>query len=346
MPFNSCGIDLLLKMGCVCGKEIIFINNRRYYVRSNLGEGGFSFVDLIEDARSHKNFALKRVKCHSKEDEGVALQEVKVMQAFRHPHIVPLVDHMAVSGSKFGHSHATMDVYSELYIVMPYYSRGSLQDRIEMLARRGDHIHEDRLWEIFFGICEGLKAMHSNSPPYAHRDLKPANVMFADNNSPILMDLGSAVLARTEVTTMSQARTLQDIAAERCSMQYRAPELFNVEKGCSIDERTDIWSLGCLLYALAFLESPFEKDYQRGNSVALAVLGAKVKFPEHSRYSKHLESMVEKLMAVNPAERPFIDQVSQMVSVARTLTTSTTTTTTATATTTGGGDGGSGGQAG
>ncbi|XP_036355973.1 serine/threonine-protein kinase 16 [Octopus sinensis] len=315
MPLNSFGIDLLLKMGCVCGKEMIFINNRRFYVRSSLGEGGFSLVDLIEDARSHKNFALKRIKCHSKDDENIALHEVKVMKLFKHPHIVPLIEYMLVPASKFAQN---TDIYSELHIVMPYYSRGSLQDRIEMLARKGDHIHEDRLWEIFFGICEGLKAMHSHSPPYAHRDLKPANIMFADNNCPVLMDLGSSVMARTEIKTMSEARTLQDVAAERCSMQYRAPELFNVEKGSCIDERSDIWSLGCLLYALAFLESPFEQDYQRGNSIALAVLGGNIKFPENSHYSKHLEMTVQKLMAVNPMERPFIEQVCQAVSVART----------------------------
>ncbi len=51
-------------MGCVCGKEAISIDGRSFYVRSRLGEGGFSFIDLIEDARTHKLYALKRIVCH------------------------------------------------------------------------------------------------------------------------------------------------------------------------------------------------------------------------------------------------------------------------------------------
>lgn len=53
--------------------------------------------------------------------------------------------------------------------------------------------------------------------------------------------LGSVAPARVKVSGNQAAQTLQDIAAERCSMPYRAPELFNVESYCMIDERTDIW---------------------------------------------------------------------------------------------------------
>lgn len=53
--------------------------------------------------------------------------------------------------------------------------------------------------------------------------------------------LGSVATARVQVCGTQAARTLQDLAAERCSMPYRAPELFNVESYCMVDERTDIW---------------------------------------------------------------------------------------------------------
>lgn len=53
--------------------------------------------------------------------------------------------------------------------------------------------------------------------------------------------IGSVALARVKVCGTQAAQTLQDIASERCSMPYRAPELFNVESYCMIDERTDIW---------------------------------------------------------------------------------------------------------
>ena len=62
-------------------------------------------------------------------------------------------------------------------------------------------------------------------------------------------------------------------------MPYRAPELFNVSSQCEIDERTDIWSLGCLLFALCFLRGPFDEAYQKGDSLALAANAGVIPFP-------------------------------------------------------------------
>ncbi|XP_078320965.1 serine/threonine-protein kinase 16-like isoform X2 [Crassostrea virginica] len=270
----------LLNMGnCVCGLETLTINNRRFYVRNRLGEGGFSYVDLVEDARNHKDYALKRITCHSKEEEHVAAQEVELMRRFKHPNIISLEETANLKVSKYS---KTLDILSEVLIVMPYYSRGSIQDHMEKLSKRSEKIPEDQIWTMFLGICQAVKEFHSQNPPYAHRDIKPANVMIADDGSPVLMDLGSANLARVEVSTAKISRQLQDEAAERCSMFYRAPELFNVEVGSIIDERTDIWSLGCLLYAMAFLESPFDKIFAQGGSIALATQSDNVKFPDNS----------------------------------------------------------------
>ena len=57
----------------------------------------------------------------------------------------------------------------------------------------------------------------------------------------MIMDLGSVEPARVAVRTHSEAQHLQDLAAERCSMPYRPPELYQVDSKCDIDERTDVW---------------------------------------------------------------------------------------------------------
>lgn len=301
----------LIRMGCICGKEAIRINNRRFYLRSRLGEGGFSYVDLIEDARTHKDYALKRITCHSKEEERVALQEIELMRTFQHPNIVPLEESSVIKVNQYSKH---LDIISEVLIVMPFYCRGSLQDLIERMVKKSEKFPEDRLWSLFMDVCKGLQVFHKHDPPYAHRDLKMANIMMSDEGNAILMDLGSANKARVDVNTPSDAHKLQDEAAERCSMFYRAPELFNPELGNSIDERTDIWSLGCILYALAYLASPFESDYNHGGSIALAAQSGKVKFSEDNRgYSKAVQDTILSLMKVNPAERPFIDFVIQTV---------------------------------
>lgn len=304
-------LDIFLKMGnCVCGHEALTINNRRFYIRNRLGEGGFSYVDLIEDARNHKDYALKRITCHSKEEERVAAQEVELMRRFKHPNIIPLEESANIKVSKYS---KTLDILSEVLIVMPYYCRGSIQDHIDKLSKKSEKIPEEQIWTMFRGLCQAVKEFHSQNPPYAHRDIKPANVMIADDGSPILMDLGSANLARVEVSNAKISRQLQDEAAERCSMFYRAPELFNVEVGSSVDERTDIWSLGCLLYAMAFLESPYDKLYAQGGSMALATQSDNVKFPDNSGYSSAIHELILRLMKVNVAERPFIDNVLEIV---------------------------------
>lgn len=298
-------------MGCICGKEALRINNRSFYLRSRLGEGGFSYVDLIEDARTHKDYALKRITCHSKEEERLALQEVELMKTFQHPNVIPLQESTVIKVNQYSKH---LDIVSEVLIVMPYYSRGSLQEIIERMSRKSEKFSEEKIWSLFLGICQGVSVFHKNSPPYAHRDIKMANILLSDNGTAILMDLGSANKARVEINTPSQSHILQDEAAERCSMFYRAPELFNPDLGSSIDERTDIWSLGCILYALAYLASPFESDYNHGGSIALAAQSGRVKFPEDAKgYSKSLQDTVLLLMKVNPAERPFIDDVIQHI---------------------------------
>lgn len=267
-------------------------------------------MDLVEETTTHKVYALKRLTCHTVEEEKVALQEVEVMKNLHHTNLVPLVAHSVL---KVDHHSKTMDIVSEVFIVMPLYSRGSLQDKIDRLAKRSEKMSESEIWRLFLGVCKGVSAMHNHDPPYAHRDLKPGNVMLSEDGTPVVMDLGSATRGRVHVGNLREATALQDLAAERCSMLFRPPELFTVETNSNIDERTDIWSLGCTLYAMAFLEAPFEKVYQTGGSIALAAMAGKVNFPDGFSYSEALQEMVTWLMTVKLSERPFIHEVLQRV---------------------------------
>jgi len=150
--------------------------------------------------------------------------------------------------------------------------------------------------------------------PYAHRDLKPGNVMIADDGStPILMDFGSTMKARIPIDNRQQALLQQDIAAEQSTMAYRAPELFDVKTGITLDEQVDIWSLGCTLYALAYSHSPFENTQttEQGGSIAMAVLNAQYKHPQ-SAYSQGLKNLIDAMLKPNPRDRPDIGELIEM----------------------------------
>ncbi|GAA5946127.1 hypothetical protein JCM3765_000126 [Sporobolomyces pararoseus] len=164
---------------------------------------------------------------------------------------------------------------------------------------------------------EGLNEQDGTGfTPWAHRDIKPANIMISDDGkTPILMDFGSCLPARIEIKDRRTALIQQDLAAEHCSMPFRAPELFDVKTGTTLTEAVDIWSLGCTLFSMAYSTSPFEtsQESSHGGSIAMAVLNGKYSFPQNEgNYSQGLKEIVTRCLKVKQEERPNIDEVIQL----------------------------------
>lgn len=143
-----------------------------------------------------------------------------------------------------------------------------------------------------------------------------------DGTTPILMDLGSVAPAPTPITSRSQALAVQDQAAEHSTMPYRAPELFDVKTGSTIDTKVDIWSLGCTLYACLVGKSPFEaRSDETGGSLSMCVLGGDWRFPdegpqrgkpkpgEETNISAPVRDVVRKCLTLEPSERPDVDEL-------------------------------------
>lgn len=310
---NTLGLSLIMKMGCICSKETININGVRYIVKESLGEGGFSTVQLVENSSTKKLYALKRIKCHSVEDQHIAIQEINYYKKIKHPNIISLVD------SCFkGSADIVVNTTSEAFMVLPFFPRGTLHDHLILKSFNKNYLQPKEILRIFSEICQGVKYLHNLSPePLAHRDLKTANVCLTDGMVPVIMDLGSCAPANVQICGAQDAQKLQDLAAERCSMTYRAPELFHVESYCVIDQRTDIWSLGCVLFALCYFKSPFDMVHERGDSVNLAVISGIIPFPEDSLFDENLHDYIKFMLQVNPSERPFIDKVIERLQILR-----------------------------
>eukprot|EP01051_Picozoa_sp_SAG22_P002036 SAG22_NODE_86_length_21440_cov_288.248700_23_plen_226_part_00 len=116
-------------------------------------------------------------------------------------------------------------------------------------------------------VCRLCVQFHDHKPDaLAHYDIKPGNVLLANDGTPTLMDFGSVRPARRHIKTRRDALELQEFASINCTMPYRAPELWEPPSQCEVDERVDVWSAGCLLFALFYGHSPFE--------LAVAEMGA------------------------------------------------------------------------
>ncbi|XP_072902295.1 serine/threonine-protein kinase 16 isoform X2 [Hemitrygon akajei] len=162
----------------------------------------------------------------------------------------------------------------ETWLLLPYIKNGSLWTELEKLRNANNFMAEEQILSIFLGLCKGLKAIHDKG--YAHRDLKPTNVLLDDYQQPVLMDLGSMTKARIEVKGSREAMTIQ--------------------------------SLGCVLYAMMFLEGPYDGIFQKGDCVALAVQNP-ITIPENCRYTQSLQHLLTSMMVVNLQERPNINWV-------------------------------------
>ena len=159
-------------------------------------------------------------------------------------------------------------------------------------------------------------------------------------STPILMDLGSVAPSPISVTNQSVALQIQDTAAEHSTMPYRAPELFDVRTGTVVDTKTDIWSMGCTLYACLVGKSPFEmRSDETGGTLSLCVLGGDWRFPDEGPgsvkrnnsmkpkqpseqgssnsgsmdISEPIRDVVRKCLQVEPSDRPDISQLITIV---------------------------------
>ncbi|KAJ7564916.1 hypothetical protein O6H91_02G039300 [Diphasiastrum complanatum] len=312
-------------MHIISGGADVWVNERRFKILKQIGEGGFAFVYLVKEqqgghpAKLPKHpkyiaddglYALKKVIIQTDEQLDLVQQEIHVSSLFNHPNLLPLLEHSIISVKGEG------AWIQEAYLLFPVYEDGTLVDNLNLMRTKKEYFPTLTVLQIFKQICEGLKVMHTFDPPYAHNDVKPGNVLLSKGKeqSPlaVLMDFGSAAPARKQLRSRSEALALQEWAAQHCSAPYRAPELWDCPSVADIDGRTDIWSLGCTLYAIMYGVSPFEYTLgEAGGSLQLAAMSGQVKWPSGPSppYPDSLQKFVIWMLEPRVALRPSIEDV-------------------------------------
>ena len=183
---------------------------------------------------------------------------------------------------------------NELIIVLEWADRGDLSELLQERRGSGLKFTEREIWSIFTQICSGLRHMHEGR--IMHRDLKPLNVFISSGGALKLGDLG--------LSRYFSSKTLQ-VNSVVGTPYYMSPECIREQP---YDWSSDVWSLGCLLYELITLRSPF---YREGSNFYL--LGKQITScdyePLPSDTPPEMVKLVCDMLRSNPKERLNIEQI-------------------------------------
>jgi serine/threonine protein kinase/Tfp pilus assembly protein PilF len=241
-----------------------------YKILEKLGEGGMGIVYLAEDLNLERKVAIKFLPRHiasnSVERERFKI-EAKAAAALNHPNIATI--------------HAIEESDDDTFIVMEYIDGIELKDKI----KSGPILIKAAI-NIAIQIAEGLEAAHKKG--IVHRDIKSQNIMITNDGKVKIMDFGLAKLR--EGTQLTKVGSTVGTAA------YMSPEQ---AKGEEVDNGTDIWSFGVVLYEMLTGKQPFKGDYEQ--AIIYSILNEK---PElEGNISEALKYIVEKALAKDRKDR-------------------------------------------
>lgn len=172
-----------------------------------------------------------------------------------------------------------------------------------MNTRLQSRLAEWEVLKIISDTTEAVACMHYLRPPLLHRDLKIENVLISGNGDYKLCDFGSCTVPKAAATTTQERLALEEDIQKNTTIQYRSPEMVDVSRRLPIDEKSDIWALGVLLYKLCYFTTPFEAQGQ------LAILNAAYTFPPYPPYTDRTKRLIAVTLQENPRDRPNIYQL-------------------------------------
>uniref|UniRef100_A0ABM5GLE6 non-specific serine/threonine protein kinase n=1 Tax=Pogona vitticeps TaxID=103695 RepID=A0ABM5GLE6_9SAUR len=251
----------------------------QYEIIQMIGEGSFGKVFLAKRKEDNQHCVIKEIsltKLPRKEKES-SQKEVTLLARLKHPNIVDF--------------YTSFQEKDKLYIMMEYCDGGDLMKRINM--QRGVLFAEDKILGWFVQISLGLKHIHDRK--ILHRDIKAQNIFLSNNG--MTAKLGDFGIARMLSNTMELARTCVG------TPYYLSPEIC---ENRPYNNKTDMWSLGCVLYELCTLRHPFEGS----NLPQLVLKICRGHFmPVSTKYSSELRALISQLFKTSPRDRPSINSI-------------------------------------
>ena len=242
---------------------------------------GFAARVLVaRDARRSVQLVLKKIRLDnvSPKERAAAHQEVKLLSQLNHPNVLGYID-------SFMHK-------NHLCIITELCERGDLYNALKSCKK---YLSEDQVLDWFVQIALAMQHIHQKK--VLHRDLKTQNVFLTADG---LVKLGDFGIARVLNAPVEMAMTVIG------TPYYMSPE---VMESRPYDFKSDMWSLGCVLYEMTSLKHAFDANDMNG--LVMKIVRGKF-MPTPSHYSTELRSLVNKLLTKIPKQRPTLEQILEM----------------------------------
>ncbi|KAL4460052.1 hypothetical protein ABPG73_001730 [Tetrahymena malaccensis] len=249
-----------------------------FEILKKLGQGAHGVVYKVRRKKDQNTYVLKQILAGGMQQKQrkECINEAILLNKLNSPYIVRYYDSFLEN--------------NQLCIVMEYCEQGDLENFIK--NQMGRPLAEKKIWKFFFQIAEGLLELHTRN--ILHRDIKTMNLFLTGNEQIRIGDLGVA-------------KQLQDNKSHAHSQvgtpYYMSPEII---QDIPYNEKSDVWSLGCVLYQLATFKRPFEAANQ--GSLVLKIQKAQY-IPISSNYSPQLHRLIELCLTKEHQKRYSIKQL-------------------------------------
>jgi NIMA (never in mitosis gene a)-related kinase len=248
-----------------------------YEIIKQIGSGTYSVVFQVRCKLTGNFFAMKEIKFDrlSSKEKEYTKTEVKILKEIHHPNLIRYEKSFTEN--------------QNFYIIMELATDGDLQKKIQFFEESGKVFSTESIFKFTYQIILGLSALHSNK--ILHRDIKASNILLMQNEVVKIGDfnIGKEIDETTLCTKIGTPVMM-------------SPEIWNGEP---YNFKTDIWSLGCLVFQMAALKPPFLAD----SYAALYLKISKSKVPNLANYPKSLNSLIQKLLKKKPKQRPSCEEI-------------------------------------
>ncbi|MCA6491873.1 MAG: protein kinase, partial [Chitinophagaceae bacterium] len=256
------------------------IEQYRLRVLKSISEGGFGIVYLVENENKQgPKMALKKIITQDAERYRIAFKELSFLKSYCSKPTNIFINYLA---SKIVEEQPQKYAF---YILLEFCGNGTLFDLMASYMQKGQRFSEEEILVLLRSISSCLVALHSLG--IIHCDFKIENLLFFNWEVIKLCDFGSVNNFNLDFSQIpkQQFYNFEGLFEKQTTLMYRPPEMCDLYLGYKVNNKVDMWMLGCVLFTLMFFKHPFNE------SSKLSIVSASYFWPEDYVYSEKLENL-------------------------------------------------------